>query len=86
MPSPLERRARTIAAAMAKRPARQPTFLQTVLLEEIDKALARRDRATLAALERLREVEGLPGDPRVRRLMQITEQVRTLLTAKGNAA
>lgn len=88
MRSKLEARAAAIAKSMRPR-GRSLTYLETALLEEIDRALAERDRATLAALDRLREKAGLPQSPRVHLQLRVVSQVRALIqkgsTARGAA-
>lgn len=81
----LKARAAEMRAASSPR-RRRPNFVEGILLEEIDKALGRRDRATLAALDRLREASGLPADPRVHRFLRIADQARALINREGNAA
>lgn len=82
--SELEARAKAIAGAMRHRP-RGLTYLETALIEEIDRALAARDRTTLTVLDRLREKAGLPQNPRVHLQLAVVKQVRALI-GKGNAA
>lgn len=76
------------AAILAQTPARRaPTYLEGVLLAEIEKALISRDRTALAALDRVREATVLPQDPRVARELKM-EALRVEVRArlKGEAA
>jgi hypothetical protein len=65
----LERFAADVAAGMEEKP-RDLTYTDLCLLDEIEAARGAGEIAALRRLDRLREVAGLPQDPRVRELLQ----------------
>lgn len=80
----LEARAAAVLARSCARAA--PTYLESVLLAEIDKALGAGNRQTLAALDRVREATALPQDPRVARELRIEAlKVDVLARMRGAA-
>ena len=67
---------------------RLPNFVEQTSLTEIERALERRQRDVLVALDRVRDAAALPQDPRVARELKIERLKTTILSSwkKGAAA